>query len=384
MIRKDKLNVLVLFGGMSVEHDVSIITGVQMLHALDEDKFNVLPIYIDKENRWLMSDRFRNIAIFAQGRERDVSKEVILSHADGCVYLVKKRKLVKICHVDYVFSALHGGEGENGGMSAFLDMCGVRHSAPSHRACLVSYDKHLTKLVCRERGISVVDYAILTSDDKGEEVDSLLSGKLKDLSFPLIVKPCALGSSVGITFARDSQTLKEAIDFAYLFCDEVLIERAVENLREFNLSVLAGGSDVEFSSIEEVHHSRDFLSFEDKYLDNGTITGGGEHSILDIPPEIEQNMKDMARQVVKAMGLSGVVRIDYLYNKDKGALYLNEVNSIPGSMANYLWAREGVSYKELLSKVYEVTSSIKKDKITHFSSSILSQFASGNKFYMKK
>ena len=371
-IDKNKLTAIVLFGGESVEHDVSIITGIQFMHAMDSDRFNIVPIYIDKENHWLMSKEFMNIATFAKGNLDSATKVCLY---DGNLFKMKRNGMKKLFKVDFAFSAMHGGVGENGAMAGFMEVVGIPYSFSGLLPSSMTYNKYYTKVICEKLSVRVVEYFYMTAGTRDVSCE---------MTFPLIVKPCSLGSSVGITFCRNDKELQEAIDFAFLFDSEILIERALTSSRELNISVMRSGDKILLSEVEEVGHSRDFLTFEDKYMDNGQINGSDARTIpADISPSVKKGMENMAYKVYSALHLKGIVRMDFILDGEE--LYLNEVNSIPGSMANYLWT--DVSYKTLINKMYDSAMEEyekNRKKIKNFSTSILTKFSSSGKENYKK
>lgn len=430
--------VAVLFGGKSVEHDISIITGTQLANALNREKFEVLPIYISKENEWFWNEKFFDISHFChknplenakrvcflpqRKRKKDDLKEqkAFLSRRKGgedCEKMGSKLrenknplgenerkihncernlsagelfvekngrwKFFRKCH--FVFVALHGNHGENGGVQGLLEMCGVPYSSPDVFGSAVCMNKLATKFVCQSLGIKVVKHKVFFEKDFSDKTP--LKKLLKDFCFPLIVKPNNLGSSIGISFCENYTKLKNALSFAFLFDKEVLVEEAVQNLREFNLAVLGNRFGCEFSQIEEVCVEKDFLTFENKYIENKV--GRLEVPSRIIPAKIDKisqdTIRDFGEKIFLSLGLKGVVRVDFLMNDKSGEIFLNEVNSIPGSFACYLFKNK-YTFEKLLSKVMEYALEEWKSeekKVVRFSSSVIEKFAENAPFIAK-
>ena len=298
----------------------------------------------------------------------------------------KRSKLKEICKVDFAYLAFHGGEGEGGGVQGYLDLCNIPYSSPCILGSSISLDKEVTKLLLKSNGIDYAKYVVLTCLDK-ENTDDIKK-KINKLSFPLIVKPNSLGSSIGVTYCDSLQKALNGIDFAFLFDDKVIVEEVVENLREFNIAVVGNNCDYEVSDIEEVKSKEKFLTFENKYLENDK-NGVKEDRIIPaiISKKIEERIKNYALKVCKLFSLKGCVRIDFLVDDREEKVYVNEVNTIPGSFASYLWKSKNYNFTRLLEKVKHyalIEYKMKKSKIVNFSSSVLKKFKDGKKLNFTK
>ena len=384
---KNKKNILVVFGGKSVEHDISIITAVQVMHALDNARFNIIPVYIDKKSKWLTSDKFFDISTFSSSQNVN-GLEVTISLNNKSLYSVKKNKNKLLCKLDFVFLVMHGGCGENGAFQGLLDVAGIPYSSAGVLGSAIAMDKFVTKAVCSYLDISTPKCVPLFLEDNQKSFSKTLA-KISNLSFPLIVKPASLGSSIGITFCKNKKTLKDAISFAFMFDSVVLVEEVVPNLRELNMSFLGDSNFVENSALEEVTSKQNFLSFENKYL--GSSSGKGierteRKENVEIDNIVKEQIEEYGKKLFKYLDLKGCVRIDYLLDSKTNKLYVNEINSIPGSMANYLWKGK-YSFKALLNKMYDYAVQDfeqNNKKIKYFSSSILRQFAPSSKIIINK
>lgn len=382
MEKKNKENVCVIFGGKSVEHDISIITGVQLLKSLDKNKYNIIPIYITKEGVWLENKDFFDIKTFSKNSEIK-GQEVFLQGKS--LFIKKKNRAKKKIDIDFVYLALHGSFGENGSIQGLLEMNNISYSSCNVLGSSVTMDKYQTKLVCKALNIKVAKYKIVLEDDFVVDFENVYKD-LKFLSFPVIVKPNSLGSSIGITFCKNKMELRNALSFAFLFDDKVIVEKVIDNLRELNLSVMGNSYELELSNIEEVKITKDFLTFENKYMGNKKKSSSGMENLDRIVPahinkEVKDKIEEYGKTFYKKLGLKGVVRIDFLLDDKTNEVYLNEANSIPGSMANYLW-KDKYNFNEFLEKLkdYSIKEKFRKDKkLLSFSSSVLSNYKEGSK-----
>lgn len=387
MAEKTKKMVAVIFGGKSVEHDISIITGVQVLSNLDAKKYEILPIYITKQNEWYYSQKFFQITIFSQNLEQILKRAKRVTLGQNGILYITRGKVQKIFRrVDFAFLSTHGSFGEDGCLQGLLEMCDVVYSSPDVFGSGVCMSKLTTKTACNVVGINTTKYKFVTDKDFSGDYD--FSKITSELNFPLIVKPNNLGSSVGITFCADEKDLQNALSFAFLFDSEVLIEEVVKNLRELNLAIVGNRFSCEISSIEEVNLKQNFLTFEDKYYEGNKASLGRV-----IPAKLDDSTREIIERygkiIYEFLSLKGVVRIDFLMDDETKEVYLNEVNTIPGSMANYLFKAK-YSFGTLLEKIMEYSIKQKErdsQKISKFSSSVLEKFSakqnSASKFGVK-
>ena len=387
---EEKRNVIVLFGGKSVEHDISIITGVQTLNAINKIKNNIIPIYITKNGDFLSSEAFFNIKTFSNNNLNKINyKKVILTN-DSYLYFYKGKKLKQWLKVDFVFLATHGGLGENGELQGFLDVCNIAYSSSNVLSSSIGMNKLVAKQILSSQQINQANYFAVNQKDFNKNT-KIISQKVKEMGFPIIVKPASLGSSIGISFCKTLKNVKNAISFAFLFDKTVIVEKAVENLREFNISAIGNEFECELSDIEEVLIKKDILSFENKYLNKESSSKGMENTTRNFPAEInyelEKTIKDVANKVYFLLNCKGVVRFDFLVNDKTQEVYFNEVNTIPGSLSNYLWTKKGYNFEKLLDKIMDYCLESKKNKeskVSNFSSNVLKQFKNSSKLDFKK
>ena len=362
-----KTKLMVAFGGRSVEHEVAIISAVQAMNYLDKDKYDILPVYIMKDGTMLFSRDFLDINVFRRTKLEEMKKSytnVLVTQMDGKSVIIglhpKKglRKADIISEIDVALPVVHGTCCEDGTLQGWLETLGVPYCGCDVMASAIGMDKDLFKLALQAADIPTLPHTAFLSKDWSEDKDSVIAKIEAMFSYPVIVKPANLGSSVGISKAKDRVNLIEAVDLASSFAGKILVERAVTNLREINCSVLGDSDDCAASECEEPVMQDEILSFQDKYLSSGSSKGMTSLKRR-LPAEIDidkrNEIQNISNQVFKLIGASGVVRIDYLMDVDDGnKVYVNEINTIPGSLSFYLWEATGLKYKDMLDRLIEL------------------------------
>ncbi len=359
-----KTKVAMMFGGKSVEHEVSVISGIQAILSMDTDKYEVIPVYLTKNNEMYVGDDIGNIECYKDiGGLLKRSQRVIMINEGEKVRLVsfplKKFGKNTEIDIDIAFPVVHGTNVEDGAFQGYLKTLGIPFVGCDVTASAIGMDKYIMKTVLKENGIPVLDGKVYTLSDYAK-IDTLLDDVEKTFGYPVIVKPVNLGSSVGISIAKDRLELSNSVDDAFRYASKVLGEHAITNLREINCSVLGDENDAEASECEEPLHTKDILSYEDKYVSNAKGSGSkGMASVsrkipADLSPAKREEVRDLAVKAFKALGCNGVSRIDFMIDEDYGELYSNEINTIPGSLAFYLWEPVGVPYKELLDRMIQL------------------------------
>lgn len=359
-----KIQLGVLFGGNSTEHEISIISAVQAMLSLDREKYDVIPFYITKDSRFFTGDDLFEIKNY-----RDIPKliakctEVTLVREGDIagIYKFPPKGFGKnrLGHIDIAFPIVHGTNTEDGVLAGYIEMLGIPYVGCDVASSALGMDKFAMKAIFREYGIPVLESKLYTTTDY-EEIDTLVEKIEGAFDYPVIVKPVNLGSSIGISVAADRDALLKSLDTAFSFAEVVLVERAITNLREINCSVLGDRFAAEASECEEPITEDEMLSFEDKYI-SGAKSGGakGMASVkrkipAPISDEMRTEIREMAVKAFRALGCSGVSRIDFMIDCDENKLYLNEINTIPGSLSFYLWEPVGVKYTELLDRMIEL------------------------------
>lgn len=359
-----KTKVAVMFGGKSVEHEVSIISAIQAMGSMDREKYEILPVYISKDNEMYMGDAVGNIEEY-QHMDALIAKSqrVILINSSGrpCFipYPCKRFGKVQEIEADLAFPIVHGTNEEDGTLQGYLKTVGIPFVGCDVTASAVGMDKYITKAILKDNGIPVLPCIPFTVKDY-RDVDAMVSSVEERLGYPVIIKPVNLGSSVGISVAKDRKQLIKSIDDAFLYAGKIIVEHAILNLREVNCSVLGDEQEAIPSECEEPMHSEDILSYEDKYLSNSK--GGASKGMAsvsrkipaDISEEMRSEVREMAVKSFQALGCNGVARMDFMIDADTGKLYFNEINTIPGSLAFYLWEPVGIPYSQLLDRMIQL------------------------------
>ena len=389
-----KLRVGVIFGGESVEHEVSVITAIQAMKALDEEKYEIIPLYITKDREWYTGKALKDIEIY---KDIDLLKKyttnVVLTNRKDQFVLIKKNGIKRI--VDYVDLALpivHGTNVEDGTLQGYLELIGIPYAESNLFSAAIGQDKVFQKQILESEGLPVTKYLWFFDSEFKEDDEKILSS-IKKLGYPVMVKPARLGSSVGISKVKSENEIVEAIEEAIKYDEKILVEKVVENLREVNCSVLGNYEHQEASVLEEVRGRDDFLSYNDKYMGGGKTKGktkGMVSTNRDLPAKLDEKLtneiQELSKKAFRVLNACGVIRIDYLIDSKSNKVYINETNTIPGSMSFYLWEASGKSYDKLLDEIISLairTYKRKKRKTFSFETNILSNF-NGTKGKLKK
>lgn len=364
-----KIAVGLFFGGQSVEHEVSVITGIQAYYAFDKDKYDVIPVYITKKNEFYVGDKIGDISAYKNiPALLEKSTRVVMVQEGGKVYLTELqtkafKKPVKIL-LDVAFPAVHGTNVEDGTLAGFFRTLCLPYVGCDVTSSALGMDKAAMKAVLAQEGINVLPCITLSIYDYEENVGNMMDRIEGKIAYPVIVKPVNLGSSVGIKIAHNREELESALNDAFTFAPKVLVEKAITNLKEVNCSVLGDTEHAEASECESPVAKDEILSYKDKYMSGGNgakgaksggAKGSGEGMAslsrelpAKISPEIREKIREMSVATFKALGCNGVARIDCMIDQEDGQLYVNEINTIPGSLSFYLWEPVGKPYEELL------------------------------------
>ena len=357
-----KTNLAVFFGGRSVEHEVSIISAVQAMKALDTEKYNIIPVYITKDAEMYTGpmlffiENYRNMQ-YLLSASNPVS--IVRSGANVVMKYLKSGFLSrrKDVIIDVALPIVHGTNCEDGAIAGFFELLGLPYVGCDILSAAVGMDKAIYKDVLKNAGLPVLDCYKFTSREYSLDRNGVVEKIISEFSLPVIIKPVNLGSSVGITKADTKEELIDAIELAVKFSELVLAERAVQNLREINCSVMGDRDECEASVLEEPIMHDKILSYKDKYEGNEKSKGMASLS-RKIPAELDENttakIRKLSCDIFKALGCNGVVRIDYLMDSETGEVYANEINTVPGSLSFYLWDATGIKYPELLDKLIDL------------------------------
>ncbi len=361
-----KTNVAVFYGCRSVEHEVSIISAVQAMRAMDREKYDITPVYVTKEGEMYTGDclfaieEYRNLPeLFKKCHKVNFLREdgkVVMKYTVGGLF--KNQKNVA---VDVAFPIVHGTNCEDGTIQGFFEYLNLPYVGCDILSSAVGMDKAVFKDVLKNAGLPVLDCICFRAREYMADKAGVTAKVKEKIGFPLIIKPVNLGSSVGITKVNTENELDEAIMLALSFADKILVEHAVTAIREINCSVLGNADDCEASVCEEPFMNDEILSYEDKYMGNSKNGGQskgmaslGRKIPAEISKEKDTQIRKLACDIFKAIGACGVVRIDFIIDNDTDTVYANEINTIPGSLAFYLWEATGVPYKELCDRLIDL------------------------------
>lgn len=361
-----KIRVGVFFGGKSVEHEVSVISALQACRSLNTEKYEIIPIYITKNTEFYIGENIGKIEAYknipALLKE---SSRVLPVGENGTVellhYPMKKFGNNVAAVIDVALPVVHGTNVEDGALQGYLQTLGIPYAGCDVLSSAVGMDKYVMKTVFADNGIPVLPGTVINIKEFTKEQASVIERIEGRTQYPVIVKPVNLGSSVGIRKAKNREELLDALDYAFTFAIKVLVENAITELKEINCSVLGDYEHAEASECEEPVANDEILSYQDKYV-GGTKSSGGKSGMAslkrkipaEITPEQREEVRTMAVKAFRALGCGGVARIDFMLDQSTGKIYLNEINTIPGSLAFYLWEAAGMHYTDLLDRMIEL------------------------------
>ncbi len=390
-----KIRVGVIFGGESVEHEVSIISAIQAMNKMDEEKYETIPIYITKDREWYTGEMLKDIDVY---QDLDLIKRygenVVLYYKDGSYVLQKKKGLFKrvVKELDIAFPIVHGTNVEDGVLQGYLQTIGIPFVGPNVYGAVAGQDKTIMKDIWKSANLPMTEYEWFYDVDYRENPEDVLK-QLKRLKFPVIIKPATTGSSVGISVCDNVEDLKECIDEALQYDTKIVVEEVVQNLKEVNIAVMGNYEHQKVSEIEEVLSGNKFLTYADKYIGGGKgkVKGGvavkGKSKGMastnrklpaDLDKKTREQIEEIAVKAFKALGSAGNSRIDFLIDEKTNKVYINEINSIPGSLAFYLWEAKGQDFTKVLDEMIGIGIKDYKKRIskTHsFATNILSGYA---------
>lgn len=376
-----KTKMAVFFGGRSCEHDISVITAVQAMGFCDTDKYEIYPVYM-KDGGFYTGEALRDLKSFESFDGRLHTKVVL---EKGAFFTGGKNLRLKKFKPDVALVCCHGGEGENGCLQAILEYNGIPYTSAGILQSAVGMDKIMSKELFSGMMLNNLEFVYLSRKDFLKNRETVLRHTETFLNYPMIVKPSSLGSSIGIKRADNRTELEEAVEVACAFDGRVIVEEALSNFTELNCAAVSDGQSIIISEVERPLTWRDILTFEDKYMGGGkgAQKGGMSGATREMPAKISaenyEKVTETTRRVYDEMGLSGVVRVDYLLS-DSDKLFINEINTVPGSLAYYLFEPKGIDYPCLIDILvegaYNKAGELKKNKIA-FQSDVLKTFGGG-------
>ena len=334
-----KGKVLIVYGGKSVEHDISVITAMQTMKFLPKE-YEFLPVYIDRVGKWWIGDNLRDIKIYSNfAKMSKKSHQVTLVFGQNALFEIKKNKLFKVCDIFSVLNCCHGNVGEDGALQGALKCCGVATTSSGVTSSALCMDKSFMKDIFQANDIPSPTYVYFDRCAYERNAEKIVKEAESKIKYPMIVKPANLGSSIGISVCKTRKELTEALNLAFKFDSKILIEKLVENLKEFNCACFKFVRDYFSSAVNEVKNKKEIYTFEDKYL-------AREGKNQEVRNGIAKKVQTLTELVYKRFDCKGVVRVDFLFDEKNDKLYVNEINSIPGSLAFYLF--KDVPFKDLI------------------------------------
>lgn len=393
-----KIQLGVMFGSRSCEHEVSIISAVQLMRAADRQTYDVIPIYISKKGEWFTGDPLFDIATYTPFDENrkgirrvqldlTAGSRALISREQGKGLFAKEQQVI-VARLDCVIPVFHGLHGEDGTVQGLLELCNIPYASSGVGASAVGMDKVYMKLFFQGCGFPVLPGRWFLRADWEKNPEEVMNDIEKNLPYPVFVKPASLGSSIGVTRANDRASLKEALELAFEFDRKTLVEKGLCEPLELNCSVLGYDGEAEASEIEMPISGGDLLTFMDKYGSNSTKGMASLKRVLPAPiePELKERIQKLSVDIFKAMDCKGVVRIDYMFDAPSQELYITEINTIPGSLAFYLWEACGLPYTKLIDRMVECAMKAEQDKEENnyaYTSDILKNISMGGKTGMK-
>ncbi|MEM8488135.1 MAG: D-alanine--D-alanine ligase family protein [Bacteroidota bacterium] len=403
------LNIGIVFGGVSPEHEVSIITAMQVAAALDTSRYRPIPLYLAKDGNSYTGANLFNIEVYKDLETLMlIAQQVHLQAGEhGLAELVASvpkgwfgQQLQRL-NIDVMFLALHGGEGENGAMQGICEMYDVPYTGSGVLGSALGMDKVLSKMVCQSQDIPVVDFVTLRDAEWANREETWLDKCETALGYPVVVKPARLGSSIGISKASDRQQLDAAIEEALRYDEKIIVEKAVQQLREINCSVLGDQDEAIASVLEQPLTGEELLTYQEKYMRGGSNEGakvagskspaqGSSSGMASLDRVIPAPISDEQTKEIQALAVrifqlfecAGLARIDFMIDDATGQVYFNEINTIPGSFSFYLWEPSGVPFDELTHRLIEIArsqNSKKSKRVRSYDVNLLAMHGSGTK-----
>jgi len=367
-----KINVGVFFGGRSVEHEVSVISALQAIASINKEKYEVIPVYIAKSGVWYTGDALLDIENFKDINKLLLEVKKLMIENDGNKKIMVKYPLSRFGNnilgsLDVAFPIIHGTNGEDGTLQGYFESIDLPYVGCDVLSSALGMDKVFAKKLLKDDGIPVVDCVWFYSTDWLKDKENLIAKIEAEIKYPLIVKPANTGSSVGVKKVDNRLELEDAVDLARSFSNKIMAEVMVVNLREINCAVLGDYEHAEASVCEEPISGKDILTYQDKYMSNGAkesgskgMSGASRQIPALLSEEMTKEIQKLALDSFRTLGCAGVSRIDFLVDKDTDKVYVNELNTIPGSLAFYLWEASGKKYSQLTEDLIKLA--LKKDR----------------------
>lgn len=368
-----KTHIGIIFGGRSVEHEISVLSALQVIHAVDLGRFEVVPIYISKDSEWYTGEALKAVENYQDVEWLKTRCSRVIPIGDGGRLVLLRNPPARlgknvIAHADVAFPVTHGTYGEDGCLQGLLEMYQVPYVGCDVTASALGMDKIRFKEIGKAWELPMVDHTWFFSKTWHTDPRPLRQQIRDRIGYPLIVKPVNLGSSIGVAVVATEEALDEAIAVTASFADRIIVEKWVPNVLEINCAVIGDQDDTTASVCEEPLHASEFLSYAEKYQSKGGSTKGMESAKRRIPAEISQELahtiQTLARKTFSAIGANGVARIDFLVDRVSGDTFVNEINTIPGSMSFYLWTASNLGFDELINKLVRLALKRSRERST--------------------
>ena len=390
-----KKQIGVIFGSRSCEREVAIISAVQLMRHADREKYEIIPVYISDDGNWYTGDKLTDIQAYKPFRPDQ--KGIIrvfpdLSSGSGALLTIRKNtglfareKTEIVARIDAYIIVMHGLNGEDGTLQGLMELINVPYTSTGVAGSALGMDKIMMKQFFQGAGLPVLPGLSFTRSEFSGERGAVLNKVEEELGFPVFVKPANLGSSIGVSRADDTESLADSLELAFEYDRRVLVEKGLDKPIELNCSVMGYDDIVEASPIEMPLNNDEFLDFKDKYLASGGSKGMASlHRVLPAPieDELKNEIQEMSRTIFRMLDCKGVVRIDYMFDKHSEKLYITEINTIPGSLAFYLWENAGIPYSALIDRMINFAEKAHADKNQSnyaYSSDILKNVSFGTK-----
>ena len=359
-----KKQIGVIFGSRSCEREVAIISAIQLMRHVDRDQYDVIPVYIDENGNWYTGEILKDISSykpFRSDRQGVVKVFPDLSSGSGALLtvsrgtgLLSREKVVIAARIDVYIIVMHGLNGEDGTLQGLLELANVPYTSTGVAGSALGMDKIMMKQFFRGAELPVLPGVWFTRSAFEQDRDAVLKRVEKEIGFPVFVKPANLGSSIGVSRADDPDSLTESLELAFEYDRRVLVEKGLNKPIELNCSVMGYDEETVASPIEMPINNDEFLDFRDKYLASGGSKGMASlHRVLPAPveDELKNEIQELSCKIFRLLDCKGVVRIDYMFDRESEKIYITEINTIPGSLAFYLWENAGISYQKLIDRM---------------------------------
>ena len=390
-----KKKIGVIFGSRSCEREVAIISAVQLMRHIDRNVYDVIPVYISEDGNWYTGEKLTDIQSyrpFRPGQEGIIHVFPDMTSGSGALLsmtkgsgLFAREKTEIAARVDVYIIVMHGLNGEDGTLQGLMELMNIPYTSTGVAGSSIGMDKIMMKQFFRGAGLPVLPDLWFTRSAFSKDRDTVIDKVKSDIGFPVFVKPANLGSSIGVSRADDAESLADSLELAFEYDRRVLVEKGLDKPIELNCSVMGYDEETLASPIEMPINNDEFLDFRDKYLASGGSKGMASlHRVLPAPIEddLKENIQEMSRSIFRMMDCKGVVRIDYMFDKKTEKLFMTEINTIPGSLAFYLWENAGIPYSRLIERMIDYAESAHADKNRAnyaYTSDILNSVSLGSK-----